>query len=265
MSIVTAIAALLVGISIGYVGIGGIFLIPVLIAAEGLPVQVAIGTALATFFFTGLGGTITYARQRRIPWGLALLTSAASLPFGPLGAKVSVSLPAPVVQAAFALFLMISGAIAFARAIGWFPSLRRPPIAHPVSTGRAAAAELAAPLPMPIVLACGAIAGFAAGLLGVGGPAVLVPLLLLLGVPAAAAVAASQVNQIAASLAGGAGHFVFGELYLGLVLAVATAEVIGVWLGAHLSRRTSPQALQPVAAAACFVVAGWTMWRLIVR
>ena len=54
-----------VGTLIGAVGIGGILLIPALTAFAGLPIHAAMATALFTFAFTGITGTVR-SEERRV-------------------------------------------------------------------------------------------------------------------------------------------------------------------------------------------------------
>ena len=60
-----------VGALIGAVGIGGILLIPALTVFAALPIQSAMATALFTFTFTGIVGTVMFQRRGSIDWSLA--------------------------------------------------------------------------------------------------------------------------------------------------------------------------------------------------
>ena len=252
MNPVLIVVALAIGTMIGYVGIGGVFLVPALIAIQGLSTKEAIGTALASFVVAGVAGTGVYAWQRRIDWRLATLTAAAGVPFAPAGARVAAALPAPLLQAAFALFLGISGAVTL-----WTSDRGA---AHAVTPDQTAASTRGAQRSVGMVgraLVCGAVAGFGAGLLGIGGPAILVPLLLLSGVPAVLAVGASQLSQVTSSLSGAVGHLVFGRADLSLAAALSVWQGLGVCLGAYLSFRAGSTLARPRAGGACLLVAGW--------
>jgi uncharacterized membrane protein YfcA len=88
-----------IGVSIGLVGIGGVFLIPLLVWS-GLPLETAIGTSLVTFTVTGVIATVIYAQGGAVDWRATLLTSAGSLVSGTLGAKLSTVLPGRIVTSA---------------------------------------------------------------------------------------------------------------------------------------------------------------------
>ena len=246
----TAVAALLIGGAMGLVGVGGIFLIPLLEAVEGLSIQAAAGTSLVTFVVTGLVGAALYAAHGRVDWRMALLTSSGSLVAGPIGAGLSVSLPQTAVKLVFALFLLAVGLNTLA------PRL----LARKAETRGEGPARLGT----RTLLACGLVVGFGSGLIGVGGPAILVPLLVLLGLPVPIAVGVSQVNQVVASAAGAAGHLAFGSVDLGLAGILTAFEVVGVCVGALVSRRVSASGLKSVVGVLCLVVALWTLGGLLV-
>jgi uncharacterized membrane protein YfcA len=248
-SALTAIGALLIGCSIGMVGIGGIFLIPLLFFVERLPIQEAIGTALLTFIFTGITGTLAYARHGAIDWRLAILTSVGSLLLGPIGARVSVALPEAVVKLIFAAFLAFVGIHTLLRMVRPDEIVRKDRLASEFN-------NLA-------LIGCGAAVGLGSGLTGVGGPAILVPLLVFLGLPVQIAVGVSQVNQIAASASGAFGHLLFGRINVGLAAVLTLFEIVGVCVGAQINRRAGPGKLRPAVAALCIVVAAWTVYGLL--
>ncbi|GAC1541606.1 MAG: sulfite exporter TauE/SafE family protein [Vulcanimicrobiaceae bacterium] len=229
-------------------GIGGIFLIPVLVGA-GYRLEEAIGTSLVTFTVTGIVATAIYARRSAIDWRSTALTSVGSFVGGPIGAKVSVWLPEIAVSACFAAFLF---------AIGVTTLLRREVV---VGVARAAPVRLG----WPALVACGAVVGIGSGLTGVGGPAILVPLLLLLKFPSSVAIGISQPNAIAASASGAFGHLLFGRIDFPLAAFLSVAAGAGVAIGAGIHRRVSGESLRKIVAAACIVLGLWLGGQLLQR
>ena len=75
-----------VGALIGAVGIGGVLLIPALTAFAGLPIQTAMATALFTFTFTGIVGTVMFQRRGSIDWSIARPVLVTAVVFAFLGA-----------------------------------------------------------------------------------------------------------------------------------------------------------------------------------
>ena len=64
--------ALMAGLCIGAVGVGGVLLIPSLALFAGISIHQAAATALFTFLFTGLYGTWLFHRRGSINWRVSL-------------------------------------------------------------------------------------------------------------------------------------------------------------------------------------------------
>jgi uncharacterized membrane protein YfcA len=232
--------------SIGIVGIGGIFLIPLLVYS-GVAQENAIGTSLVTFTVTGLIATIVFARRSAIDWRSASLTSLGSVVGGPLGAKLSVALPAMAVAACFACFLIGTGVTALAR-----KTVERDPSAAPH-------------VGWPALVLCGLAVGVGSGLTGVGGPAILVPLLLLLDYPASVAVGISQPNAIVASASGALGHLAFGRIDGVLAATLSLVAGVGVAFGAVIHAKFRADVLRNFVGTACIALGLWLSGQLIYR
>ena len=70
-----------VGLIVGLTGVGGGSLMtPALIFFFGIKPHLAIGTDLLFAAFTKMGGTVSLARQRLVPWRVVGLLSAGSIP-----------------------------------------------------------------------------------------------------------------------------------------------------------------------------------------
>ena len=65
------VAALVVGLLIGCVGIGGVLMTPSLVYVGGLSFHLAAATSMWAFLFAGAAGTSIYARHGSIDWRLA--------------------------------------------------------------------------------------------------------------------------------------------------------------------------------------------------
>ena len=82
--------AVLVGVLIGLVGVGGVLLPPGLMLLGDLSASEAAATSLWVFGFTGVVGTIAYARRGAVPWSMAGWLRRASHP-----ARSSAPAPTP--------------------------------------------------------------------------------------------------------------------------------------------------------------------------
>lgn len=233
----TATAALLIGALIGLTGIGGVFLIPLLLVVEARPVHQVVGTLLLSFAFAQTVGVGMYARRGAIEWRTTLLLCLGAVPCAPLGASLSVALPPGTLRVLLAAFLVLAG-------VRILYDGRRPAVERPRRQ-----------LPAPLLVALGALIGLTAGLLGVGGPIILGPVLLLLGTPVATTVGINQVIGLVSSAAGAAGHLLFGEVDVPLALLLTSCLMVGIFLGARLARRVAPARLRGLLAVVCLAVA----------
>jgi len=78
MIVIVAIA-LLSGVLIGCIGIGGVLLVPCLTLA-GVDVHKAIGASMFSFIFSGAIGVWLYARHGSIEWSSAAWLAAGAAP-----------------------------------------------------------------------------------------------------------------------------------------------------------------------------------------
>src|SRR5215204_6410094 len=147
------VAALLVGLLIGCVGIGGVLLTPALVYVGGLGFHLAAATSMWAFLFAGAAGTSIYSSHGSIDWRLAAFA----------GAGANAALPEGVLMALLATLMVITGVDALLRG----------------HVGEQEARRFGA----TTLLAVGALVGFGSALTGTGGAVLLVPILLLLRAP----------------------------------------------------------------------------------
>ena len=227
-----------VGALIGAVGIGGILLIPALTAFAGLPIHAAMATALFTFAFTGVAGTVMFQRRGSIDWAITRPVLVGAVFFAFAGAWVN-SLTGPG-----ALAILLAAIIIFA---GVYTLATWHGMPEPAFYRHQQAQQL-------LLLAIGAIAGLGSGLTGVGGPALSVPLMVLFGFPALTSIGTSQVIQIVAAVSGTLGNLQYGRIDFGIAATVTLLEIAGVLLGAHIAHAVNANWLRKFVAALCIVV-----------
>jgi uncharacterized protein len=104
--------------------------------------------------------------------------------------------------------------------------------------------------------AIGTLAGLFSGLFGVGGGAVIVPLLVLwLGLDERAATGTSLAAIVVIAGAATAVHGAYGNVHLGEGLLVGVPAVAGVLIGTELQQRIPSKAISLVFSAMLVVVA----------
>jgi len=107
-----------------------------------------------------------------------------------------------------------------------------------------------------IYVLTGLAAGFTAGLIGVGGGIILVPIFYyLLKIPMHVAVGSSLTVIIFTSIAGSFKHYLANNVNVKLVMAVAIFSIIGSYLGAHVCEKVPADLLRKIFAGVLLVTA----------
>jgi uncharacterized protein len=213
MSFILALA-LVSGLLIGCIGIGGVLLVPVLTLA-GTEVHEAIAASMVGFIFSGLIGTLLYARRSSIDWSSTAWLGAGAMPGAFAGALLAARLSGEVLLFFVGVAVILSGLRALLRRAG-------------NDAGRAA-------LPAPMLLLIGLGVGIGSALTGTGGPVLLVPLLMWLRVPVLAAVGLSQAIQIPIAGLASVGNLIAGYLDPRLALLLSIGLILGSGVGARIA------------------------------
>ncbi|SCK47311.1 hypothetical protein H181DRAFT_04216 [Streptomyces sp. WMMB 714] len=238
-----ALFGLLGGIGITAVGPGGVLPTIGMFLLTGLPPAGVAGTAIATHIATGALGTAAYTRsgQLREPGTrrIALVLSAVAVAGAPLG----VFLNTLVSGQGFAVLL--AAAVAVTGFLVWVRERRAVPESEdrPVRLRPATA------------VAVGFTVSVAAGLFGLGGPMLSVPLLVLCGLPLLPALAAAQAQSVIIAGAGTVGYAVHGSIDWPLALLVGLPELAGVMIGWKIARVVPVRKLKYALAATLLALA----------
>lgn len=244
LEFVTAIAA---GVLAGLTGGGGgMFFVPVLIFA-GLPVVEALATSNLGILITSASGTLTNARQGLVPWRRVLWLGIPALLLAPLGAWIAFRLPGDALIVGFIL-LNLTNIVLTAR--------------KPAADERGDAER--APTPLQYT-ATGGSGGLLAGLFGIGGGLIVVPLQILwLSTPIKIAARASLAVILLSSAAAVIGHaFIDGGIHWRTGIVLGIGGVIGAPVGALLLRRISPAAATRILQLVLLGVSITLAWQLI--
>lgn len=232
MTLFFALSCLFVGFLCGAVSIGGILLIPAIQYSAGLPLPVAAGTALCSFFFTAMVGTWMHWRGGRLEKALVAPQCAGALVFGCLGAFTKYIVGAVALNAILALFIIAAGVAA----------LRPPRPVRGVESDKGR---------FRFLFFVGSFAGFMAGLTGMGGPILSIPLMIVMGFAPLATVAAAQPFQLFACFSGTVGNMILDQIDWPLALLSVVLQSAGVWAGIHVARRMDTSRLKMLIALLC--------------
>ena len=126
-------AALGVGLLTGLMGIGGGFLIvPALVVLLRIPMRRAVGTSLLVIAMNTCAGFIGYRGAVSIPWGFLLVFTGFALAGTLLGLWLGPKMSAVGLRRAFAVFLVVVGAVVlFQNRQALRPAVPEPAPAYP--------------------------------------------------------------------------------------------------------------------------------------
>lgn len=112
-----------------------------------------------------------------------------------------------------------------------------------------------------LALVLGLTAGVLAGLFGVGGGTLFVPMLLALGLGQIEAQATSLLAILPTVAAGAWNQSRYGNLHVQDALIVGAASIGGVEVGARIATSLSEEVLRRLFAVLLFLVAAQLVWR----
>ncbi|CAA2136775.1 sulfite exporter TauE/SafE family protein [Hyphomicrobium sp. ghe19] len=226
---------LIAGFLIGSVGIGGVIVVPALTYLTGLDIQYAIAAALMGFIFTGIVGTVQFARKGSIAWGSAGVLVAAAVPAALFGSLMVQKVSPLILKCLIGALAALSGLQAI-----FGSGVLESPSATALSSRRLATA--------------GAFTSFFSTVSGTGGPLLLVPILMWQQQAVLGAIGLSQVIQLPISIVATLTNMALGtlDLYLGGMLAVGLS--VGCWLGASAAHHLPGKVLKLIVSCVLVVV-----------
>ncbi|TFF91540.1 sulfite exporter TauE/SafE family protein [Candidatus Thorarchaeota archaeon] len=235
-----AIFAVAVGTISSMVGIGGgIINTPLLIIVFALTEQQAPATALVAALFVAVASTAAYARQKPRPIVLkaGLFLALTTIPGSLVGVALRELITEDyVLRLIFGISLFpVAIKMLFARKRGEADDVALFDFGD-ITRGR-----------LGLSLFGGFIGGAAAGLLGIGGGAVVVPVFtILMGLPIHAAVATSMFTMIFTASAGTARNYIGGHIDPVLAIALGIGMIVGAQIGARLACRVNAVELKRI-------------------
>lgn len=248
MFILLALSSILVGVTIGAAGVGGVLLIPALMFFGGLGTHEAMATALFSFFFTGVIGTFIYHRYGSFDWKITFPVLAGSFISSYGGAYVGSLATAAQLDATLALVIILSSLYSM------FPP-KQANLAERLTGGRNAL----------LLFGIGLFTGFFCGLTGAGGGIISVPVMLIFGYAALPTIATSQVLQSVVSVSGSASTIASGFVVFSLVWWVTLCELAGVVVGVRIAHAVPVPKLKKAVTRICLVIGVFIAARAFLR
>lgn len=257
-------AGFAVGLIVGLTGVGGGSLMtPILIFFFGVKPHLAIGTDLLFAAFTKMGGTVSMARQRLVPWRVVGQLCAGSIPaaflalwalktLGPTSGEAQRIMTTTL---GFALLLTAAATlykvVAFSKQRQAADQAKRQTLSEQATRPRHWS--------LPVLL--GAVIGTLVTFTSVGAGAIGVTVLLLVYplLPLPRIIGADIAYAVPLTLVAGLGHASLGSVDWPLLAQLLAGSLPGIWLGSRLVARTPERLIR----SALSVLLAWAGAKLI--
>lgn len=239
--ILIVLCSLFVGFLCGATSVGGVLLIPAIVYCLNMDIHLAAGTALCSFFFTAIFGTWMHGKNGRLRRAYAIPMATGGLIFGCIGAVVNYATTSGALNAVLAWIIILSGVAAL-----------RP------MKGRA---DREAHGERGLLFGIGAFVGFMAGLTGVGGPVLSVPIMIALGFDPLLSVAAALPLQLACCFSGSLGNLFLGQIDWPLAMLTVVLQMFGFWTGLKAAQHMNTVFLRNSVSLLCIGTGVFMLYR----
>jgi uncharacterized membrane protein YfcA len=244
----------------GMLGVGGAVLTTPGIRALGAEPIEAIGSTIPAILPSAISGTVRYSRAKLVNWNIGLTCGIAGSVMALVGAVVADRVNAHALLVLTAILLGWSGWSVYRSGRSSAPEVEptdTPEVetvhtddAHNPGAVPPAATEVATKTSVggPALAAIGAGSGFVAGLLGVGGGVVMLPVFTrVLRIPVKEAVASSLVAVAIFSIPALVTHAVLGNINWTYALLLTIGVVPGAQIGARITVGVSDKTVRTIA------------------
>lgn len=235
----TALVGLAAGFLSGLFGVGGgILMVPALVIVLHLGQKMANGTSLAAVLPIAVSSLTGYLVDDKVDWPVTALLAIGAIAGAVIGTHILHLLPQRIVGFAFAILLVATAV--------------RLIVDHSSATGRAPLDVVGA----IVLVVAGFFTGILAGLLGVGGGIIMVPVMVVgFGIPAVIAKGTSLGVIVPTSIMGTWRNRTKHNVDLRLAAAVGMAGVVSAYVASKVSVGMSEGLSNALFAALLVVVA----------
>ena len=246
---VLVLISFIAGIGITAIGPGGIFTTFALYWLSPLSSSQIAGTVHVTFIATGLLGTGAYFRSGELrdrgTLRLAVVLSLSSVLGSLLGVEINTYVSRGAFGALLAVFATITGVVVLVR--------QRRGLRKLYSFDTRSLQGIA------VIFLVGTILGTVSGLLGVGGPVIAVPVLVVLGIPMLPAVAIAQIQSVFIAGFSALGYSAHGSVVAWMVALVGVPQLLGAFIGWKVAHRIQADSLKLILGIALIAVGALTI------
>ncbi|MBI3647461.1 MAG: sulfite exporter TauE/SafE family protein [Actinobacteria bacterium] len=246
MDLLVALAALIVGFTVGLTGMGGgALMTPVLVLLFKVTPSAAVSSDLVAAMIMKPIGSSVHVRRGTVKWELVRWLGIGSVPAAASGVFILRALGnSEDIQNTIKLMLGITLMIAASSMVikAWMQGRRTARERH---TGEAAERDYV--VKPAATVAVGAIGGLLVGLTSVGSGSIIIVCLMLLypRLRGAELVGTDLVQAVPLVASAAIMHIFFGDFQLGLTSSVLLGSIPGVYIGARLSSKAPDGLIRP--------------------
>ncbi|MBY0551796.1 MAG: sulfite exporter TauE/SafE family protein [Candidatus Obscuribacterales bacterium] len=225
------------GILSGLFGVGGgIISVPLARHVLGVVPHVAIGSTLAVILPTSCVGIYNYMKQGRLAVPLALYSGIPAAIGSIAGSNVSKHVEGQILMLGLTALMLLIGVDFLS---GYSSRIRKKANESDNNEFRSTPRNIA------VAIVSGLLIGLMAGMVGIGGGFILVPLYCYaFGLPVKTAFGSSLIVVALVALPGTIVHTVHEHVDLTLVGSLLVGSLPGAWLGSRLALKTKDEVLK---------------------
>lgn len=242
---IIAVMNLIVGTLVGVSGIAG-FLLPIVFTGYlGLDLSLSLALSFISFLTSGIIGSYRYQKQGQMDIRFGMLVGIGSIAGAVLGVKLNFMIPLTTAKLFLYIVVLLSGA-----SILFKKDKPEGESKADHQTGRDTTGYTGLLANKPFVLVFGFITGAICSLSGAGGPILVMPILVTLGMPVRIAVGVSLFDSIFIALPACVGYLSKcpKEGLLLMCLISIIFQAIGVFFGAGQANRINVKILKKAVA-----------------
>ncbi|WP_367569442.1 sulfite exporter TauE/SafE family protein [Lacrimispora sp.] len=239
--IIVGIVNLIVGLLVGVSGIAG-FLLPIFyVSVMKLNTVEALALSFSAFIVSGVLGSINYYKARLLNVRTALIISAGSFIASFLGVKANLLIPEYIMQKVLYIVVLLSGLSIL---------LRKNKDKGGSGTHN-----------MLVLTAIGFVTGFICSISGAGGPILVLPVLIMLGIGVHEAVAIALFNSIFIGIPAASGYMLNSnfEIIKPILPVSLISHGIGVLIGSKNGNKINQNILKKSVAVFSILIAAYKL------
>lgn len=221
---------LVIGTLVGISGISGFLLPLIYVGFLDIPVYDALALSFLSFAVSGIIGAYSYWKSKNMDLKLALFLSIGSIPGAFLGVQINVLIPEFLAKLLLYLFILFAGLSILLKKNKEQEDANQSKLLNRFF----------------VVMLIGFSTAAVCALTGAGGPILLVPILVSLGVNIRVAVGVSLLNSIVIAIPSIFGYFAHADVnsLSTLIVASLLGTTIGIITGSRLANKVPIQQLK---------------------